>query len=954
MDPRSAVFASPFPQTPTPGGSSVAHQYGHPPLTSLKPFGYVNTPKPALVRKPHPLTQVSMIEGVSTDAENSNSHLRKWKSSAPRNDITLSRAHNDPHKSLEDDLREFEREQKKLQHNSSLNPQKSYALEDQSSEGTEDLDTYGSHLSEDSNEEDDTEEEDEEEEEEDEEEEEEEEIDEEGEDDDYESEDLSSLRIGLSSLSPPGIGRAAPRGRRLSADELLGQNDLSFQVGQEFSRELDSITLSPIRQTGSGFEVMAGQIRRDFEKITGQPSPSRSRYLKKKKSINIKTIQDRGGTLKGTIPTNGDLRAKRVFGAEANKGLKPPRIRQLHSAGLSSTPPAKALGEPGNDISQHLNKTGLLDFSANASSVRPQNLSNNQPIVRIQDASSETVLAAPANSLPLSKIIERPVKIIKTLNSGTQKAIGNSVHVPDVTGLTEALRSPQKANFHLEKPLDTKASGEAAQPDPTLNEALRLLRRRLSFLEAENKACESRIRDLQQQLNCVRKSSQAEADGQRNEGLNEQRERSVRQSTPAIERMVQKLKVYTRRLNNSIEAHAVALEELNNFKNRNRNIRQEFGEVKTEVRQWSAEVEDLKHGLVGLTIEVREIRTMVEGLMKTTQAEAVSNPIVSPAQPGMCRRGFPKSKSEDAKPVLSKAQSEFKRKLESISQPHHLRAQSENSRNDIEQWRSQASTPQSHGRSFIRPDEIERLRNEVAHQKSTKAVTVIQKAPQTNIANFNNAKANSRTQLKELPLNLNSNVAPPTRVHSAPNLKTTFGTVPPAVSTELSRGEAILNSLPKAGHDDTTCSQCRLRRQGLTRENANKSSDAPENANKFGSAPIAAPINRKINGDDKEPEDDREGLPPQTVLVNILRELEEDFEIHRKIFVELSDTYKKMNPASTLISKRRALAQHLKESVDTLEKKAGHIKHLYDLLHFKDLPIRPGTEAPDWGHSAIR
>ncbi|CAH7684808.1 hypothetical protein PPACK8108_LOCUS19234 [Phakopsora pachyrhizi] len=70
-----------------------------------------------------------------------------------------------------------------------------------------------------------------------------------------------------------------------------------------------------------------------------------------------------------------------------------------------------------------------------------------------------------------------------------------------------------------------------------------------------------------------------------NEGLNDQHKRSVRQSTPAIECMVQKLKVYTFCLNNSIETHVVALEELNNFKNCNRNIRQELGEVKMEVGQ---------------------------------------------------------------------------------------------------------------------------------------------------------------------------------------------------------------------------------------------------------------------------------------------------------------------------------------------------------------------------------
>ncbi|KAI8460481.1 hypothetical protein BY996DRAFT_6480293 [Phakopsora pachyrhizi] len=271
----------------------------------------------------------------------------------------------------------------------------------------------------------------------------------------------------------------------------------------------------------------------------------------------------------------------------------------------------ETLGEPGNDISQHLNKTGLLDFSANASSVRLQNLSDNQPI-----------------------------------------------HV------------------------------------------------NLGFMICNNN------------LNVFKSNPKLKLMVKINEGLNDQHKRSVRQSTPAIECMVQKLKVYTFCLNNSIETHVVALEELNNFKNCNRNIRQELGEVKMEV-------EDLKCGLVGLTIEPLLLKVMAEAslrfaifaVMKISQVKMTEMPFVNSA-------------------------------------------------------------------SY--PDEIERLKNKVAHQESTKAVTVIQKTPQTNIANFDNTKANSHTQLKELPLNLNSNVAPPTCVHSAPNLKTTFCTVLPAISTELS------------------------------------------------------------------------------------------------------------------------------------------------------------------------
>lgn len=42
-----------------------------------------------------------------------------------------------------------------------------------------------------------------------------------------------------------------------------------------------------------------------------------------------------------------------------------------------------------------------------------------------------------------------------------------------------------------------------------------------------------------------------------------------------------------------------------------------------------------------------------------------------------------------------------------------------------------------------------------------------------------------------------------------------------------------------------------------------------------------------------------------------------------RIFIELSDEYKTMDPATPDIGKRRILASHLKESVDVLELKVS-------------------------------
>lgn len=90
--------------------------------------------------------------------------------------------------------------------------------------------------------------------------------------------------------------------------------------------------------------------------------------------------------------------------------------------------------------------------------------------------------------------------------------------------------------------------------------------------------------------------------------------------------------------------------------------------------------------------------------------------------------------------------------------------------------------------------------------------------------------------------------------------------MPKTVAQEISRAEAILKAVPRQTHDNSTCSECRRRRQ----ENV-----AP--AMRSSSAPVGV----SAQGDKKTPNDGSRP-PPQTVLVKIIHEIEDDFEIHRK------------------------------------------------------------------------
>ncbi|KAJ7758561.1 hypothetical protein DFH07DRAFT_1060422 [Mycena maculata] len=102
-------------------------------------------------------------------------------------------------------------------------------------------------------------------------------------------------------------------------------------------------------------------------------------------------------------------------------------------------------------------------------------------------------------------------------------------------------------------------------------------------------------------------------------------------------------------------------------------------------------------------------------------------------------------------------------------------------------------------------------------------------------------------------------------------------------------------------------------------------------------------------GKQREPDDvnyeavaRKAGLPPQTIVARVIRELEDDFTHYKSVYVELADQYKEMDAVSD-VPKRNMLAKHLREVVDILEQKGDQIASLYDCLTFKDKPL-PGLK----------
>ncbi|KAJ7288548.1 hypothetical protein C8J57DRAFT_1166320, partial [Mycena rebaudengoi] len=97
------------------------------------------------------------------------------------------------------------------------------------------------------------------------------------------------------------------------------------------------------------------------------------------------------------------------------------------------------------------------------------------------------------------------------------------------------------------------------------------------------------------------------------------------------------------------------------------------------------------------------------------------------------------------------------------------------------------------------------------------------------------------------------------------------------------------------------------------------------------------------NGDDNNNNDyeaaaRKAGLPAQTLVARVIRELEDDFTHYKSVYVELADQYKGMDAVSD-VPRRNMVARHLREVVDVLEQKGDQIASLYDCLTFKDKPV---------------
>ncbi|EAU85851.2 hypothetical protein CC1G_05068 [Coprinopsis cinerea okayama7 len=223
------------------------------------------------------------------------------------------------------------------------------------------------------------------------------------------------------------------------------------------------------------------------------------------------------------------------------------------------------------------------------------------------------------------------------------------------------------------------------------------------------------------------------------------------------------------------------------------------------------------------------------------------------------------------------------------------------------------------------------------------------------------------------PANTNANANPLSKSQSRRVSSSKRATQPAAAPPEVletpfpqirgERLERLFFSAPE--HNPKTCNVCYRRRQH--RDDPRRSPSYLPNQRRGGWARGGAQDGEHVDEDEEDEDDEgfaegsddahggraragvstdpnayrnagrKAGLPPQTVVMRVVRDLEDDFTHYKSVYVELADQYKEMDAVSD-VPRRNLLAKHLREVVDILEQKGDQIASLYELLSFKDKP----------------
>ncbi|KAG6336271.1 hypothetical protein ID866_2825 [Astraeus odoratus] len=580
----------------------------------------------------------------------------------------------------------------------------------------------------------------------------------------------------------------------------------------------------------------------------------------------------------------------------------------------------------------------------------------------------------------------------------SKKSTRGRVHLPDVTGITNAVVSPAKGSLDR---YATRGSGHK-EVEARLVTSLNALHVRLSYLENENSIARRRVRELEYELEQCRRDVVKE----RTRVLESQDaiDVSIRPAGPSTSRYKGKEKK-TREADQSASKYLEVVEEKKALEALISTLRSHLTRVTTDLSSQQRLLDDLRRlresdalSLSEKTDEINQLRKEVErlageievlrgiveeGLNERRQARASaeedhgysiqsslqSNQTVTSTGEPKQEQSTPSRRSRPSTPALSlrRSASETSQQLNG-SRPQSP-ALTERSRGSLVRW-------------FINPEEIDRISADLEERRSERSTNASTSSGNASRDVNDHESVSHLQQHIEADVEVEQELRPVSKPattlpsqsaklrgdrqaqqHPPKEDKTvaahmTSSTPFPRISVDLER---LFFSTSR--HSTNGCRTCKDRRShGHVKEDGPPRkpcilSEAGKEGNEedgLEASPLLkvhstcgdneASIEEGLSVEDILERMDRNGgvlkpddIPPQTVLARVLRELEDEFTHYKEIYRELAEEYREMDCA-TEAAKRHTIAAHLRDVINVIEHKGDQITSLYGLLTFKDKP----------------
>ncbi|KAG8214777.1 hypothetical protein J3R82DRAFT_9913 [Butyriboletus roseoflavus] len=467
-----------------------------------------------------------------------------------------------------------------------------------------------------------------------------------------------------------------------------------------------------------------------------------------------------------------------------------------------------------------------------------------------------------------------------------KKSSRSRVHLPDVTGLTNAVISPAKGNLDR---YGVRGLG-SKEVEARLVASLNALHTRLNHLETENSIARRRVRELEYELEeCKRDVI---------------RERTrVIESQDAID----------------ISAARVAIPSTSRAKGKERRQKDmdphasKYFEVVQEKKALEALITTLRSHLTRVTSDLSSQQQLLEELRRLRESDALS--LTEKTQEiNQLRAEVERlaGEIEVLRGVVEEGLNERRQGRDT--------APSEQSDHLVDSLPPVADSPGASVRRFIDDDEIDRISVDLDERRSERA---------------SNSSAQSSYSGNESPSDKSS---PPFPKISSERMERLFFSVPRhnATSCRMCKGHHHSHrNGARRDNPETPDDRHEGKDEGFDEGGEPRTQpDRPREIGRgIGRTYTIEEILERMdgNGGTLRPGD----VPPQTVLARVIGELEDEFAHFREVYSRLTEEYRSLDCA-TQAAKRHVVGDRLRDVIEVLERK----------VHFNLLDSPPIAECP--------